>query len=248
MTDQTAHEEWEELAAGYALHALDPVEERRFVSHLESCPQCVAALDDYTLVAAQLGSVADAGSAASEADEPPAWSQIRGGIVADSASASVVSLDQVRRSRAAQLIAAAAAVVVVVGVVSWQTAGSSGRGSSPGIAALSACEERVSCHAIRLRAPNGGNPATVIVDGGSAAVVPLSLRAAPSGKTYVLWQMPSDGSPIPVSEFRTTDGKQTASTPLPTSYASTAAFAISVERANVAPKRPTKILAVGTAT
>jgi hypothetical protein len=234
---------WEELAAGHALHALTPPDEQRFLSHLAECDECVAALDDYTLVAAQLGSVAD-----SEPDEAPSWQQIRGGIVGEHV-APVVRLDDRRRMRAARVLGAAAAVVTAaaIGVAGWQLSGTSHSHPSPGIAALSACEHQVGCHAIRLHAPNGRNVAAVIVNGSAATVAPLTLGAAPAGRTYVLWQMPSDGSPIPVSEFRTTD-RQTASTPLPTSYADTTAFAISLERSNVTPHRPTDVLAVGTAT
>lgn len=245
MTDQqaAAHEMWDELAAGYALHALEPADKQRFIAHLSGCDHCVAALDDYALVAAQLGSVAD-----TETDEAPSWQQIRGGIV-DDRPAPVVSLGRRRQLRSARLLAAAAAVVTLtaVGVAGWQLSHPSGAGTSTGVAALNACAQQVGCRAIRLHAPDGANPAAVIVNGDRAAVVPLTLTGAPAGRTYVLWQMPSDGSPIPVSEFRATD-RQTASTPLPSSYADTAAFAISLEPSDVAPQRPTDVLAVGTAT
>jgi anti-sigma-K factor RskA len=245
MTDQptATHEMWEELAAGHALHALEPGDEQRFLTHLSSCEQCVAALDDYNLVAAQLGSVAD-----NEPDETPNWQQIRAGII-DDRPARVVRLDRSRRLHSTRILAAAAAVVTVtaVGVAGLHLTRQSSSHTPTRIAALSACEHQVGCRAIRLHAPDGANPAAVVVNGDRAAVVPLTLSRAPAGRTYVLWQMPSDGSPIPVSEFRATD-RQTASTPLPASYADTAAFAISLERSNVAPRRPSDVLAVGTAT
>ena len=39
--DHTSHEEWDELAVGYALSALEPDELDRFVLHLvDHCRQC----------------------------------------------------------------------------------------------------------------------------------------------------------------------------------------------------------------
>jgi hypothetical protein len=48
------HAQFDELAAGYALHALDPEDERQFLRHLSDCPRCREALSDYTEVAAAL--------------------------------------------------------------------------------------------------------------------------------------------------------------------------------------------------
>jgi Anti-sigma-K factor rskA/Putative zinc-finger len=48
------HAQFDELAAGYALHALDSEDERQFLRHLSDCPRCREALSDYTEVAAAL--------------------------------------------------------------------------------------------------------------------------------------------------------------------------------------------------
>jgi hypothetical protein len=48
------HAQFDELAAGYALHALEPEDERQFLRHLSDCPRCREALSDYTEVAAAL--------------------------------------------------------------------------------------------------------------------------------------------------------------------------------------------------
>jgi hypothetical protein len=48
------HAQYDELAAGYALHALDSEDERQFLRHLPDCPRCREALSDYTEVAAAL--------------------------------------------------------------------------------------------------------------------------------------------------------------------------------------------------
>lgn len=243
MTEsRSAHDEWEELAAGHALHALSPQDERRFLDHVGGCSACATTLDEYRLIGAQLGALAD-----TEPDEPPSWQRIRGGIV-DDRPASVVSLDHRRRPRSARILAAAAAVVTAtaVGVAGWDASHPSGSRSTPATSAITACQQQEGCRAIRLHAQSGTNPAAVIVTGNEVSVVPLALPAAPSGRTYVLWQMPRDGGPVPVSEFRATD-RQTATTSLPSSYADTTAFAISDEPDNVSPVRPTHVLAVGLA-
>ncbi|MEP6853701.1 MAG: anti-sigma factor [bacterium] len=50
-----SHGEWDELAVGYALSALEPGELGRFVEHLVTfCPQCQASVDDMNAVGASL--------------------------------------------------------------------------------------------------------------------------------------------------------------------------------------------------
>ena len=242
MTDTTAggHEAWDELAAGHALNALEPDDEQRFLAHLAGCRTCTATVDDFALVAAQLGALSDG-----ETDESPSWQQLRSAIVNDG---HVTALHTRRpHRRAPRLIAAAAAVVAVAGgtVAGWQATHGSAPAGTPGTAALSACAHQTGCHVVRLHTSNGESPAAVLVNGDGASVVPLALAPAPAGRTYVLWQMPRDGSPIPVSEFRDTVA-QTAPTRLSSDYADTAAFAISIESASVVPSRPTKVIALGT--
>ncbi len=54
-----AHAEFEELAAGYALDALEPEEEDRFLAHLPGCGRCGVALTQHLAVAAQLAWAVD---------------------------------------------------------------------------------------------------------------------------------------------------------------------------------------------
>src|SRR4051794_41501635 len=108
---------WAELAAGYALHALEPAEEQAFIIHLADCAVCRATLDDHELVAAQLASLADDAEAAA-----PPWSRIRPVLGAPSEGAPVHELRppgsdaRVRRlqPRHTRLLAAAAAVAPLV--------------------------------------------------------------------------------------------------------------------------------------
>lgn len=53
----STHDEWDELAVGYALTALEPDEMERFIEHLVAfCPQCQQSVDDTASVGAELAS------------------------------------------------------------------------------------------------------------------------------------------------------------------------------------------------
>ena len=239
------HDTWEALAAAHALHSLQPDDERRLLDHLDECARCAGSLDGYALVAAQLGSLADA-----ELDEPPAWERLRVNLSSQPRS-DVIALDDRRRSRgrASRLLAAAAAVVAVSAgaVATLDLSRGSQTGPAKNVAALAACARQPSCRVVRLHDPDGTNPAAAVVEGNQVSLVPLAMKDAPVGKTYALWQLPRDGGPMLVAEFRDA-GRQTASVVLPSAYADTAALAISVESIRATPTRPTDVLAVGTAT
>jgi anti-sigma-K factor RskA len=233
----TIHDEWDELAAGYALHALEPDEEQRFTEHLATCDECAAVLGDHELVAAQLGALA---YDSDETEESPSWNAIRGGIIGDAAP---VSLDERRRARRKQpwLLGAAAAVIAAVAatVVVSQTGGSTPASSR----AISSCRHMTGCSVISLHTAAGGAPGVVLVSDGKATMVPLAMKPAPAGSQYVLWQMLRTGGPVPVDGFRSGSDLQTA--PLVMSYADTAAFAVSVESASAPPSQPTHVIAIG---
>lgn len=61
MSDpRPGHTQFDELAVGYAVHALDPDEELRFLRHAGQCDRCQRALDDYADVAAAMADLAPA--------------------------------------------------------------------------------------------------------------------------------------------------------------------------------------------
>lgn len=248
---------WAELAAGYALHALEPEDELTFREHVDGCAVCRATLDEHSLVAAQLASLVDD----TETAAPP-WSRIRPALpsppvafprqAADRTQPQGSTTDDVVRQirpRHARLLAAAAAVVGLVGVAvaGWQVAGrSNGNGAVP--SAVASCRTSPGCHLVRLLADSKVEAGDVIVRDGSAAVVPTAMPALDASHVYVLWQIPRDGSPTPVTALPNVAAKETRSVSLVIPYGDTAAFAMSVEPADQVPTRPTKVVAVGTAT
>lgn len=243
MTDNAtgAHEVWDELVAAHALHALEPADEMRLLAHIDDCPLCRQRLDEFTFVAAQLGSLADDDS------QLPSWADVRPSLTARSddgePSTSGVVVPLRRRAGARALGAAAAAVLVVGGAVAgWQLTRSSAPTAS---VAITACRQQSGCQVIQMHGRDGDN-AVVLVEGGQASVVPVRLPAPSADRMYVLWQLPRDGSPIPVVTFRD-PARQTSTVPLITGFSDTAAFAVSLEPNGPMPVRPTHVLAVGAA-
>lgn len=241
-----SHRPWDELAAAHALHALEPSDELRLRAHLGGCTQCRSQLDDFTLVAAQLGSLAD------KADEPPTWSTMRNKLAGSlpattepTAPASTITRLLPQHAAARRMFAAAAAVTAIGAAVAVGTQ-LTARQPTSAAAALAACRQQSGCQVIQMHGNRGDN-AAVLVNAGHASIVPIKMPAAPSGRMYVLWQLPRDGSPIPVVTFRDSS-RQTSSVPLLTGYDDTAAFAVSLEAAGPMPTRPTDVLAVGAAT
>jgi hypothetical protein len=79
-----SHGEFEELAAGYVLGALEPDDEHAFQQHLDGCPTCRALVRELEAVAAQLAYAAPPA-------EPPdtVWAAIRREIGADAVDEAV---------------------------------------------------------------------------------------------------------------------------------------------------------------
>ena len=50
----SSHQEWEEIAAGHALGALEPDDEQRFEAHLRTCAECRQVIADTEAVMAEL--------------------------------------------------------------------------------------------------------------------------------------------------------------------------------------------------
>jgi hypothetical protein len=262
------HTHYDELAAGYALHALDPAEELEFAGHVKDCPRCLQALADYGEVAAALADTAPAAEpdqhlgdrilAAAAADRslgnggrragPPV--AVGGDSQAGKPPSGVASLHQHqhrRRSPRRLQLAAAAAAVLIAGGGIW--AGLSGNGGTPPPPTVAGCMRVSQCHEIELTDAAGHEPAAkVIVTAGSAWLVPTGIRADDTGgHIYVLWQISGAHVPLAVGSF---DVRGHGDTPirigkLAVPYHGTLAFAVSLERGRTIPVAPSHLVALG---
>lgn len=214
-----------DLAAAYALDALDESERREFEEHLASCEQCSDELEGLSDAAAALAYVA-------EGPAPPAALRER-------------LLDRVHEERAPNVVplrrrfalpavasfavvAAAAAIVLAV----WATSLSSSLDQKRAALRI------VADPAARHMQVGARNQIAVAPDGEAALV--SSLSHSPRGKTYELWVI-SDGKARPAGLFD--QGRSGAPVLLARRVPKGAQVGLSLERAGGAP-HPTVILAV----
>ena len=217
------HEVFDELAVGWALHALEPEDETFFARHLPDCPRCARTVAETEEVMAVLAT-----------DLPPAEpsEDLRARL-----RASVEHTEQVRRpplvapspaeatvpsrgrrhvddpdapvppARFASLrergwvLAAAAAVAGVVGLGIWNVSLSTARDRAQETAAeqRAVVEELLQPGArVVARMDDGSGPvATVVVHDGEVQVVNQALAVNDdTEETYVLWGL-RDGDPTP---------------------------------------------------
>ena len=186
-----------ELTAAYALHALDPVEEREFEEHLRRCSRCQEELASLQETAAALAHGVPA---------PPPSAALRGRILHQIA-------EEKRRERstvvpfrrrlafpvAASLAAAAAAVAIGLGI--W--AGSLSSSLSEERAARAGEEEALAvlANADARRIPlSGAEGVLVVARTGEAALLVSGLARAPEDREYEVWVI-ENGSPSPAGLF-----------------------------------------------
>lgn len=260
------HAEFDELAAGYALDALEPDEELRFRRHAGQCGRCSAALAGYAEVAAALGGTAPAAEPSSQlkarilaaaASPPPARqaadlparsadSADSGGARRDSRPpAPAVPLHSRPRTRRLK-IAAAAAAVVIAGGGAWGTLAASGSHSAPPAAGCAAARQ---CSEVVLTDAAGDQVAArVIVAAGTVWLQPAGLPADDTARqVYVLWQLTGKHTPLAVGSFDVGRGAQAPIRigALAAPYHDTWAFAVSLERGRTIPASPSRPVALG---
>ncbi len=203
------HDSVHDLAAAYALDAIDGDERARFEAHYPTCPTCRREVEEFTATATLL--------ALSEAVEPPAalkdavMDQVRSTrqhppIVAEPISTEPIDELAVRRGRRRLWPMAAAAAVVFVATV--------------GIGlVLSTMSDRTvdEPFALLLETPD-----VVITeldgDGGDVTVAwspsrdevgvrGSDLAEVDDGEAYALWLLTADGPPVPAGLFVPDDGE-----------------------------------------
>lgn len=211
-----AHEQYAELAAGYALSALEPAEEQHFLAHLAGCARCEQDVREHTETMAHLAYAADA-------PEPPVelLDNIRAAVLASGRGASFafgaadanadgiapdhnqttpapVSLADARHRRTArlrrgsQLVGAAAAAALVLGLGVWnsdlRTQSDNQRTRSDALVAAVVNELGVDdTRPVSLRDGDGRAVAVALVHGADMAVLHDGLAVNAPDTTYVLW-------------------------------------------------------------
>jgi anti-sigma-K factor RskA len=245
----SSHRDWDEIAAGHALGALEPDDEQRFEAHLRTCAECRQVLLDTEVVMAELALAPDPVA-------PPPELKIRLMAAIHEASddeprmAAVSSRDTLeiireRKRSTREALAdkwvrfAAAASVILLAVIAagvWTLGGSST--STPRFVALQSAQSATT------------QVAWVELLGDKAWMISASIPANdPSNSQYVLWVLPVEGSPIPIGNFDVSPGHTVSdigkvSGPL----SSVKAFAVSKEPGRTLPTKPTDVLATGALT
>ncbi|BEP11992.1 hypothetical protein acdb102_03030 [Acidothermaceae bacterium B102] len=244
----STHDEWEELAAGHALGALEPDDEQRYEAHLATCSECLQVLADTEAV------MADLAYASEPAGPPPELkARLMSAIhdASDGPSMGVVSspdtLEIMRERRASagrhareKLVVnwvrlAAAASVVLLAIIAggvWSLQGTSD--TNPAFVAL--------------QSPTGTTDvATVEVLGDKAWVINSTIPTNDSSDSqYVLWTVPAEGAPTAVGGFDVAPGHTVVSVGrITATRGHVAAFAVSKEPGRTVPTTPTTVVAKG---
>lgn len=237
-----SHDAFEELAAGHALHALEPEDEQALLAHLPGCPACQQTLAEMRAVAAQL-----AGAVADEAPPPELLVRIR---AATGGTAKVATTFHRPRSRRllrievplARMVAAAAVIVVLAaGGVLLKLHGDAARQSATlnSYAAVIARLDDPSAQLISLGA-TGAARGAALVDGRRVYLVVANLGLNDvKTSIYVLWAQQPDGQMTAVTGFDVTqDGVTVVPAVLPADVVHPVGFAVSHENGRTIPKTP----------
>lgn len=230
------HEQWDELAVGYAMSSLEPDELERFVDHLMmTCPQCLQSVTDMSELGASMGSAVtgtipepsaglrDSVMAAAFAERPVGLQD--SATIADAISAPAAErpapppVDELaaRRTRhlsarVGWLTAAAAAVVALVLSVTTATALHS-RNQQSALAnnydrALSAIAGGGAATTVPLADKSGQNIATVIARSHNVTIVTKGVKPNSPATSYVLWgMMKRNGTPVALGDFDLSKGQ-----------------------------------------
>lgn len=262
------HTDFDELAAGYALNALEPADEQRFLRHAADCPDCERVMAEFFEVAAALAETApqaepseqlglrilaatrpdpDHRPAAAPAAAPQPEGEPQTGAQTGPQTGlptGVVRLRPKRSRRLQWMTAAAAAVVIAAGGIWGGLAATSGNSPAP----LAMCAQPHSCSEVTLVAGQAHQVAgKVVVTDHEAWMLPTDMTANPAGQIYVLWQITGTRTPLAVGSF---DVKAGGHAPikiggLAAPYSGTVAFAVSLEHGKTIPPAPSDEVAQG---
>lgn len=257
MTDpRPGHGRFDELAAGYAVHALDPGEALLFARHARHCGRCQRSLADYADVTAGLAELAPPAEPSPRLAER-IMAVATGDVAAGDqrTAGAVASLDEPRdrppviplrrRPRLVQVAAAAAAAVIVGGGIWGGLAATSG--GTPSVSPADCAQAHQCAEVVLTAAATHRTVARVIILDGVAYMEPTAMGANPGDEIYVLWQLTGAHTPLAVGSF---DIKPGTHGPvriggLAAPYRSTWAFAVSLEHGRTIPPKPSHPIALG---
>ena len=248
------HALYEELAAGYALSALEPSDAQLFELHLAGCARCEVHLAEHTAIADQFAyAVPDAALPTSILAGIRAGMQASGRVA--TTTVALTAPDNVRplRRRPERLgawLGAAAALVLVVSLGISNVVLRSDRDSAQeaSVRLGSAVTQIVNSRTVQLRAADGKVMAVALVSNDHVSLVLDGM--APNDEqssTYVLWRKPVYGSATAVGVFDVRDSKVDVVRDLPLKgIEGVSVLAITLERGRVAPASAgSPMLAVG---
>ncbi|MBP2337455.1 hypothetical protein JOF41_003633 [Saccharothrix coeruleofusca] len=250
----------EELAVGWALHALEPDEQARLAAHLPGCAHCAQVVRSTQEATAVL-----AGALPQHEPPPRLKTRLMAAVAetpqvrqADPAAATgPVRLDERRRraGRTPKLLAAAAALVVIAGAtaagvrlvqlgdqITAQQARADRLETALALAADPAAKRVV------LRSPSREPVAVLLSADDTAAVMPVDLEPNDANsQTYVLWGI-TGTAPVALATFDVGTGDS----PTEVLHWSQEAYrhdgyAISLEPGREMPDEPTNVLGSGQA-
>jgi Anti-sigma-K factor rskA len=251
------HAAFDELVAGYALDALDPADERLFLTHLPGCRRCQHALGDYLEITAALAGTGPGGPGqpgpqlrdrimAATAPGQEDHDHAPGAAAGQVPPAPLPARPRRRRPRRRTILAgAAAAVLIAGGAVAGGLAAHSGTGGPP----LASCAAAAQCRDLTLTSASTGKAAArLVIKDGTVWLVPSGLAANDTSRQiYVLWQITGAHTPRAVGSFDVGSdrGRPVRVGPLAVPYQGTWAFAVSRENGRTIPARPSRPVALG---
>lgn len=270
MNGALSHEPWEELAVGYALAALEPEDEQRFLAHLPNCPTCRQTVAQADGVLAQLAYAAEPANPPHQLLErlraTVGQSGTAGGDREPHSAAGRVlhrrrshrvgrrpgegGLASRLRTRGAAL--AFAALVTIGGLAGWNVALHNDVASQDTRASrvddLLRSMAKPGAAKVALDEPQtGATKGFAVLDGQHVWLVLDGLAANnPAASTYVLWQKNAAGNAAALGSFDAAGGTQVVDIgtmhPQP---GGVAALAITKEHGRAIPAQPGTPVAAG---
>jgi Anti-sigma-K factor rskA len=259
------HRIFDELAVGWALHALEPEDEARFADHLPGCDRCARTVAETSEVMAAMAadlprtepssSLRDrlhAAVAETEQAAPAEPAPRTATGFPDYLPVEAPAVPRPGRRRAPALALAAAGVAAILGLGVWNVFLADSRST---LEASLAQQERIVDRLLTpgdariesLSADGGEAVATVVARSDSLDVITYGLEPNDADtETYVVWGI-TDAGPTAIDTFDVERSQMTLQTvgSGSTGLDEFTSYGISLEPGREAPSAPTEIVAMG---